>query len=64
MNEESTTYRHLLPSKLLILGWTIYFSDRLLRGLWLFSIADSWGFAALHPRLYAAARSAGWDSAT
>jgi hypothetical protein len=33
MNEESTTYRHLLPSKLLILGWTIYFSDRLLRGL-------------------------------
>jgi hypothetical protein len=32
MNEESTTYRHLLPSKLLILGWTIYFSDRLRSG--------------------------------
>ena len=31
MNEESTTYRHLLPSKLLILGGTTYFSDRLVR---------------------------------
>src|SRR5437867_2122849 len=66
MNEESTTYGHLDPSKLLILGGAIYFSDRLLRGLRSFSIAGSWGSAALHPRLYAVTRSAGcplWSAA-
>jgi hypothetical protein len=34
MNEESITYRHVHPSNLLILRRPIYFSDRLLRGLW------------------------------
>ncbi len=34
MNEESTTYRHLRPSKLLILGGAIYLSDRLLEEGW------------------------------
>src|SRR5712692_8708265 len=35
MNEESITYRHLRPSNLLILRRPIYFSDRLLRGLFI-----------------------------
>jgi len=36
------------------------FDCRPLRGPLLFSTPGSWGFAALHPRLYAVGRFAGW----